>query len=210
VTGDSGSARHMGNGIVTNDAKPESMLASQAVNLETLKEKFDTSAYLSPYSDIVALMVFEHQMHMMNLLVETGWKTRISPRPDLIEQLAREFVDFLLFVDEPPLADKVRGSSGFDRKFASQGPRDHQGRSLRQLDLEHRLMRYPCSYMIYSPAFDELPAEAKDAIYHRLWQILSGLDKGEKYERLSAADRIAILQILHDTKPGLPAYFRTS
>ncbi len=32
--------------------------------------KFETSKYPTPYSDIVALMVFEHQMHMMNLLIQ--------------------------------------------------------------------------------------------------------------------------------------------
>lgn len=68
-------------------------------------------------------------------------------------------------------------------------------------------MRYPCSYMIYSEAFDGLPAEAKDAIFQRMWQILSGEERDKKYARLSPADRLAILEILRDTKKELPAYF---
>ena len=97
---------------------------------------------------------------------------------------AEEFVDYLLFVDEAPLDGKIRGSSGFAEKFASQGPQDSKGRSLRQFDLERRLMRYPCSYMIYSEAFDSLPAEAKDAIYQRMWSVLSGKVSGGKYDQI--------------------------
>jgi hypothetical protein len=92
--------------------------------------------------------------------------------------------------------------------FAAQGPRDDRGRSLRQLDLETRLMRYPCSYMIYSPAFEALPPVAREAVYKRLWQVLSGADKQREYARLSVADRRAIVDILRATKSGLPAYFQ--
>jgi len=74
-------------------------------------------------------------------------------------------------------------------------------------------MRYPCSYIIYSEAFDSLPQPARDAIYKRMWQILSGQivsgeDKASKYARLSSADRQAIVEILRETKPSLPAYFQ--
>ncbi len=93
---------------------------------------------------------------------------------------ATELVDYMLFVDEAPLGDKIRGSSGFTEKFAAEGPFDAKGRSLRQFDLQRRLMRYPCSYMIYSEAFDALQVEAKEAIYSRMWQILEGKEKGCK------------------------------
>ena len=69
-----------------------------------------------------------------------------------------EFVDYLLFVDEALLKNRIEGKSGFAEKFVAASPSDDKGRSLRQLDLEHRLMRYPCSYMIYSPAFDAIPS----------------------------------------------------
>ena len=101
----------------------------------------------------------------------------------------------------------VDGTSGFAARFASRGPRDRQGRSLRELDLDGRLMRYPLSYMIYSDAFDALPADAKDSIYRRLWEVLSGRDRSSRYAHLSDADRRAIREILLDTKPGLPSYF---
>ena len=119
-----------------------------------------------------------------------------------------ELVDYMLFVDEAPLANRIQGTSGFAEKFSGEGPHDSKGRSLRQLDLEHRLMRYPCSYMIYSNAFDSLPAEAKEGVYSRMWQILSGKDKRSKYARLSLVDRQAIVDILIETKKGLPEYFQ--
>jgi hypothetical protein len=151
-------------------------------------------------------MVFEHQMHMMNLFTRAGWDVRMAlhdaAHPDIVlRDTANEIADYLLFVDEWALPSRVEGNSGFTQKFSAEGPRDSHGRSLRQFDLEHRLMRYPCSYMIYSPAFDGLPPQLKTAIYKRMRQILSGEDRSAKYARLSPADRQAILEILHETKP---------
>jgi hypothetical protein len=227
VTGRSGSIRHMGNAVVTDTDKPDAMVTDDTLNLESLKGKFDTDAYLSPYSDIVALLVFEHQMHMTNLLTRIGWEARVTlfqeqgnkksedqtvANPQSLDPLlrdsAKELVDYMLFVDEAPLADKIQGTSGFSQKFSEQGPFDSRGRSLRQFDLQHRLMRYPCSYMIYSEAFAALPPEAKAAIYKRMWEILSGKEKDKKYARLSRDDRKAIVDILRETDKGLPDYFQ--
>jgi hypothetical protein len=227
VTGKLGSVRHMGNALVTDPEKPGAIVTDQTLNLESLTEKFDTDAYLSPYSDIVSQMVFDHQMHMINLFTRVGWEVRFAQYQEgvdkkkpvkflrdrhnatvrLLEETAHELVDYLLFVDEAPLADKIRGTSGFAEKFSARGPRDTKGRSLRQFDLERRLMRYPCSYMIYSEAFDGLPVEARDATYKRMWQILSGEERDDKYALFSLADREAIVEILRDTKKGLPKYF---
>src|SRR5207247_5485159 len=107
-----------------------------------------------------------------------------------------------------PLPGPVSGPSGFGGVFMAGGPRDGRGRSLRQLDLSSRLMRYTCSYLIYSEAFDSLPSESKAAIYRRLWDILSGSESGAQYRRLTAADRLAIVEILRDTKKDLPDYFQ--
>src|SRR5579859_8163279 len=116
-------------------------------------------------------MVFNHQMHMTNLVTRVGWEARVSPASPLSGS-ARELVDYLFFVDEAPLNGPIRGTSGFVEKIAAGGPRDHKGRSFREFDLQRRTFRYPCSYMIYSDAFDALPAGAKDAIYKRMWEIL--------------------------------------
>lgn len=215
VTGSPGLMRHMGNAMVTDQNRPDSSITDGTLDLRTLEGRLDTTGYPSPFSDIIALMVFDHQMRMMNLLTRVGWEVRLANdehRLDLLHgperDVVKEVVDYLLFVDEAPLQGRVQGVSGFAAKFSANGPRDRKGRSLRQLDLEHRLMRYPCSYMIYSAAFDGLPADAKAAVFQRMWQVLSGEDKSAKYARLSSGDRQAIIEILRDTKTGLPDYFR--
>src|SRR5262249_29794517 len=110
-----------------------------------------------------------------------------------------ELVDYLLFVDEQPLTDPIKGTTGFATAFAAQGPVDARGRSLRQLDLTRRLMRYPCSYMIDSAAFRALPHEVRRAIYGRIGDILSGRDADPRYARLSSDDRGVVAEILRDT-----------
>jgi hypothetical protein len=153
-------------------------------------------------------------MHMINLLTRIGWEARTGAYDrgaELAADLrnaAAEVADYFLFVDEQPLPHSVQSTSGFAAKFAALGPRDSHGRSLRQLDLRHRLLRYPCSYMIYSEAFENLPAAARSEIYRRLWQILSGEEKAAKYARLSAPDRQAVVEILRETKTDLPDYFQ--
>ena len=123
--------------------------------------------------------------------------------------VASEVVDYLLFIDEARLTDRVRGQSGFAERFSRLGPRDRRGRALYDLDLERRLLKYPCSYLIYSPAFDALPPGAKGPIYRRLWDVLSGQEQDARYlSALSRADRQAIVEILRDTKKDLPGYFQ--
>jgi hypothetical protein len=219
VTGRTGSMPHMGNAVVS-EAGGQPKLSGQSLNLESLKGQFDTDAYLTPYSDVVALMVFEHEMHMMNLFTRVGWEFRLSAYQDqmnrsghrnadrLLRDTARQLVDYMLFMDEEPLTSKIESTSGFVEKFSSEGPRDSNGRSLRQFDLERRLMRYPCSYMIYSDAFDGLPDEAKEAIYGRMWKILSGQERAKKYAKLTVGDRKAVVEILRETKKRLPDYFQ--
>ncbi len=173
---------------------------------------FDNSAYLAPHSDIVALLVFGHQARMMNLITRVGWDVRVAiaeHRLDFasgaLKDGVEEFVDAMLFVDEAPLTAPVAGTSGFAEIFAAEGPRDHTGRSLRQLDLRERLLRYPCSYMIYSAAFRALPVELRDAVFRRAWDVLSGNDSRPRYARLSATDRKAVMEILRETVLDLPA-----
>ena len=212
VTGTSGSLRHLGNLVVQNPLASELPEWTSSRTLPTVAGRFDTSGFLSPHSDIVALLVFDHQMRMMNLLTRAGWEARIleaqggSATSASHDETIATLTDYLLFAGEAPL-DGVRGSSGFADIFSARGPRDSRGRSLRQLDLRTRLMRYPCSYMIYSEAFDALPAAVRHRVYARLRTILTGADRAPKYAHLGAADRQAILEILRETKKNLPAGF---
>jgi hypothetical protein len=207
VTGKAGSSRHLGNAPVADRNIDDVKIEDANLNLSDLRSRFDTSRYLSPHSDVVALLVFDHQLRMMNLLTRIGWQARTlahDSRSDAaivtgLRDIASETVDYMLFVDEAPLSG-VSGTSGFAESFGRRGPRDSKGRSLRDFDLKQRLFTNPCSYMIYSEAFEQLPPAAKSAIYQRLWDVLSGRVRAPKYERLSAADRDRILEILRETK----------
>lgn len=214
VTGNHGGALHMGNIPVRPEDKGKSKLANPTQPLTSVKGQFDLKGYPTPHSDVVPLLVLAHQTHMTNLITRTGWEARVAERTpgraaaSRVQDAARDLVDYMLFINEAPLAGPVVGTAGYAEKFAAAGPRDRQGRSLRELDLQRRLFRYPCSYMIYTPAFDALPSAAKDAIYARLWEVLSGAETEARYKVLSAPDRQAVLAILRDTKTDLPAYFR--
>jgi hypothetical protein len=128
------------------------------------------------------------------------------------ERPAEQLLRYMLFVKEAPLSDSDKEHTGtnsaFAQEFAARGPRDAQGRSLRDLDLTTRIFRYPCSYLIYSDSFDALPEPAKGYVYHRLLQVLSGKDQSPDFARLSTTDRDTILEILLATKPGLPQEWR--
>ena len=218
VTGSTGSTTHLGNGAAALDGRASRELTS-------VTGLFDADGYRALSSDIAAHMVFTHQVGMTNLLTRAGWQARAadpllhppftsSPGEEerialMMKGVASEVVDYLLFIDEARLTDRVRGQSGFAERFSRLGPRDTRGRTLYDLDLNRRLLKYPCSYLIYSPAFDALPSRAKDPIYRRLWDVLSGQEQEARYQSaLSRADRQAIVEILRDTKKDLPGYFQ--
>lgn len=228
VSGKHGGDRHMGNAVVRDRDKPGELESDGTQNLTSLAGKFDTGAYLSPYSDIVALMTLEHQTHMTNLLTRAGWEARLAfhyqdgvnkatgQTPAYIgdsvnrrlDSAVQELLEYMLFLDEPPLKDRIEGVSGFSSTFARRGPRDKQGRSLRDFDLQRRLFRYPLSYMIYSEQFDALPEIVRERFYHRLHAVLSGQDHSPRFGALRDGDRQDILEIVRDTKPHLPEYWR--
>ena len=209
VTGTHHATRHMGNAVANDPADLTSMITPESVHVTNLEGRFDPTGYLSLNSDLVALLVIEHQAKMLNLITRVGWETRIGEKESgrTIDQAASELVDYLLFVDEAPLPGPIAGTTKFAEVFSAQGPRDSRGRSLRALSLETRLLRYPCSYLIYSEPFDSLPARAKTAVYGRMWEILSGQERDQRYAVLTPADRRAILEILSETKPDAAAYF---
>ena len=211
VTGTHEGMRHLGNAVGHDSAHPELLDMRDTQNLTSLSKKFDAGGYLSPASDIVALMTLEHQTRMVNLMIRTGWEARIADpaaRVQLdtdIESLATS----MLFADEASLHGSVQGVSTFTKTFPERGPRDRKGRSLRDFDLQRRMFKYPLSYMIYSEAFDALPEDVRERVYRRLYEVLTGRDQSPKFKRLSAEDRLAVLEILRDTKSSLPDYWNS-
>ena len=209
VTGDSGKQHHRGNvfgkAAFARHEKEPGYLGNQA----ELKRFFDVSEYPVGSSDIVALMVMEHQSHMHNFLTRLSYESTIALQQyghiRYLKNITEAFVRYLLFTEEAPMTSPIRGSSGFAERFAKQGPRDAKGRSLRDFDLKTRLFKYPCSYLIYSDAFEQLPAKLKERIYERLFEILDGEDSSGAYEKISPESRQAIREILVATKKDLPA-----
>jgi hypothetical protein len=221
VTGTHGSQPHMGNAWLKDKEHPDRLDVESGANVTSLIGRFNVSAYATPHSDIVALMILAHQTHLHNLITRVNWETRLAlhqqgASADAIRQRISNAVEILLramlFTDESRLEAPVRGTSSFAAEFAALGPKDATGRSLRDLDLNRRLFRYPCSYLIYSEAFDALPEPALGYFYRGLWEILNGKkntnqDNNDIFESLTKSDREAILRILQQTKPNLPSYW---
>jgi hypothetical protein len=224
VTGKLGGQRHMGNGVVADRNEPEKLDSEPGVDRTDLKWLVDTYPYLTGHSDVVALMVLEHQTQTQNLLTLAGYQGHMSKYYDIginqalgrpegttsessarrIASYADKLVAALLFSGETVLTAPIEGTSGFTDRFAAAGPRDREGRSLRDFDLRTRLFKYPCSYLVYSPSFEALPAPMKAEVYRRLREILTGRDTSPEFAHLSDSDRRAILEILLDTKKSLP------
>jgi hypothetical protein len=229
VTGTHGKQMHLGNLIVKNRDDRQTIANNpEGQNITSLKGFFETSKYVTPHSDIVALMVLEHQTEAHNLLARASIQTRLALHdqalldkdlgraPDSysetterrIRSVGDSLVRYFLFSGEAKLTDKIEGTSTFAADFVKNGPRDKKGRSLRDFDLEHRLFKYPCSYLIYSESFEKLPTAMKGYVYQQMHDVLTDRHYGGGFGHLSASDRQAILEILRDTKKDLPDYWR--
>ena len=211
VTGTTGTLQHRGNAVAPYPDRPDMLDLHNTQNLTNLSGRTDTSSYLAPSSDIVALMTLEHQTRMTNLITRFGWEMRAGEEAQSrLDFVINELVSYMLFVGEAKIYEPIAGVSTFTKTFAERGPRDSKGRSLRDFDLHKRLFRFPLSYMIYSEAFASLPDMAKQRIYRRLYDVLSGADRSKAFDSVAAEDRQAILEILRDTKPDLPAYWKAA
>jgi hypothetical protein len=208
VTGISGEQEHMGNFIIDDFAMLTDLNLSLYGNREELSDILNVEPYISSYSDIVALLVLEHQIEVQNLMVRVNYDIRTildaqgSIDAEKIQEITEPLLQSLLMANEAPLADEVTGVSGFTEYFQTLGPMDSEGRSLRELDLKTRTFRYPLSYQIYSEAFDALPDDAIAYLYRRLNEVLEAENAEEEFSHLSIEDRSAILEILQDTKPS--------
>lgn len=208
VTGYHGSQETLGNYMYRpGETFAEADFLSHG-NIEDLSELLDTSAYLTPYSDIVALLVMQHQIEVQNVMTRVSWHYRQqvaeqgSITDEELAELARPLLDALLMANEAPLGDRISGTSGFSDYFQGLGPQDAQGRSLRQLDLQARVFSYPLSYLIYSEAFAALPEPLHDFLTGSIHQLLSAPQDSGEYPYLDAETRRAILDIVNATAPG--------
>lgn len=210
VTGTHGDQQHWGN--LTASVTRETIGDAKAflrrldlrpgANVTSLEARFDTKPYLTPYSDMAALLVLTHQTRIHNLITRARYDIEIQgDDPERVRAAVEPLVRAMLFVWEEQLQAPIAGTTSFVSDFAKVGPHDRQGRSLRELQLDKRLFRYPLSYLVYSEQFDGLQPAAKDQFFRRVRAILTGEDKNRDFSHLSEADRRAILEILTDTKP---------
>jgi hypothetical protein len=228
VTGHHGDQKHLGNLIIEGREAPAVVDNAAGHNLEQLPDLVEAGEYLSPHSDIVALMVLEHQTLVHNLITKANFTARQAlaadremrqilgtPEGPLLESTTRrirnaasDLVNAILFKDETTLTAPVRGTSNFAADFASRGPRDSTGRSLREFDLNTRMFRYPCSDLVRSRAFGGLPPEMRDAVWARLREVLvDGID-AERWPHLTSENRAAIVEILSSTDPDIERRLR--
>jgi hypothetical protein len=221
VTGNDGGAFHLGNIQPPPSRSPVNIDKVRRGSLQSLDSLLDTAPYLRATSDIVALLVLEHQVTVHNEIIHANFKSRMmlnKEQPDSdaatvhwsqltptaqarLHLMLRPLVDALLMAHAAPLPARVTGSNGYARWFQSQGVTDPTGRSLRQLDLGTRVFRYPLSFLIYSEGFDALPLCAREYVYAQLAQILRAPDPATPFSNRSAQDRQAAFDILVATKP---------
>jgi hypothetical protein len=227
LPGKSGPVDHFGNLPLRLDSSREvdnkalTALKSTRDNRGNLKGYFDTDTYLSDKSDVAALLVLEHQTYIQNLISRVNFKVRTIMSRDAekaveaprdwesvnskdtaaIKSIIEPLVRALFMVDQVTLDGEVVSNSGYRDWFPRVGPHDSRGRSLRDLQLDKRLFRYPLSYMIYTESFQALPPYVHDYIFARIAEVLQGRDTTGLGQRLNEADRTAISQILADTSP---------
>ncbi len=216
VTGNTGHMQHRGN--VTLDPENPSELPAGGLNIASIADRADTNRYLERGSDIVSLLVLEHQAGFVNLITRINAQYRGLDNTNVvpalratkgdIEDSISELVRYMTFADEVPLPSPVKGSSAFADTFSQLGPRDPRERSLRDLDLETRVFRYPLSYMIYSQAFDTLNPAAKERVWRRLYDVPAGADRSPDAPHIDPRGGAAAIAILAATKSGLPDYWK--
>lgn len=220
VTGDHGNMDHMGNAVLAGNR----LDTRHSSNLSDLSDRLFTLDWLTPHSDIVALMVLEHQTQMHNTFTVGNFTVRRAAYENqqldgpsakvkgnefaqIVDGAAKNIVEYMLFLNESPLTSEITPSNRFTKVFSGRQPADSKGRSLRAFNLNNRLFEYPCSYMIYSHAFATLEPELRSQIYRRLWNTLNADVSSDEFKHLSNDVRVAIREIISDTTTDLPAYW---
>lgn len=229
VTGKHGTAVHRGNVLAHEKNGELEVDLKRGANIRDLSRFFDTDNYLTNSSDIVALLVLEHQTTMQNTLTRASLNCRrmLDYQKNLQRELkekvteelvydsvksvfdgaAREIVDDLLFQGEAPLPAGLEGAAGFQQAFQRNARRTPEGRSLKEFSLKGHLFQNRCSYLIYSDAFLGLPTQLKQRVYARLAVLLKPETNEPRFAYLNAEERTRIRKILQATLPEAAVAF---
>lgn len=231
VTGRHGGDLHMGNATAHETTGGVVLDRKAGANVASLAKFISTEPYLTDTSDIVALMVLEHQCMMHNLITDAAKSTReaMARQHDLqkafgepvtdvpqgsaasvIRSHAEKLVKHMLFCGEYGLKDDgVEGAPAFQEAFRRNRVETKEGRSLKDFQLLTRLFKHRCSYMIHSQSFEALPVQVKTEFYTRLGAVLRGEDATGDFAHLSASERGNIREILLETKPEAAAAWKS-
>jgi len=217
VTGSHGSMRHLGNSTYPGQFFDAPLDVRAGANRATLPEVVAADRYPIASSDIVALLVLEHQTQMHNLITRAGFEARAATHLDAavgvpagrssegtrhrIAQSAERLLRALLMADAIGFDSPVRGTSGFAAGFSARGPHDALGRSLHELDLDRRLFAHSCSPLIHGAAFAGLPEAVKRQVGGGLHRLLCAGENVAGFEHLGRDDRETIASILAATEP---------
>ena len=184
--------------------------AKDAGALKTLLNWVTTSThYPVTGSNALSLLIHDHQTHMHNYITRLHMEglQRIADYGQVkyLDIQIRAFLRYLLFTEEAKLPSPVEASKDFIADFQKNAKRDSKGRSLKDMDLQTHLFRYPCSFLIDSDAFRKLPDPLRSLIMERLHMVLTGADTHPDFAAISEMDRQAVLEILRETAPDLTA-----
>src|SRR5690606_5725641 len=182
VSGTHGEQKHMGNVVIHDTAMLRNLDLSRTGNRTDLSEFTDLAPYPVPSSDIVALLVLEHQVEVQNLITRVNFDLRTlldreggGPGTQAqVEAAVEPLLEALFMAHEAPFQGPIAGTSDFAANCQALGPRDAEGRSLRELELDTRTFRHPLSYLVYSEAFLALPEPARQTLYRRMDEVLRG------------------------------------
>jgi hypothetical protein len=211
VTGTHGDMLHLGNLFGREIIEESKANPALRANLTQINSFFDTTKYLTPHSDLVAHLIFDHQVHGHNLITRVSMESQLGLESDARQRLVR----YLLFLDEAALTAPVKGTTEYQNWFSRQGKRDSRGRSLKDFDLKSRLFRYRLSYLIYTDGFNQMPTAARSRVLADVFEFLNASDTALKAawdvdpENFPRDEREAILQIVAETLQPLPEFWKT-
>lgn len=230
VTGYTGELNHRGNAF-GSERGDDLVFELSPKRPADLAEFFNVSRYPAKTSDVVALLVLEHQMFVQNALTHAAQRCRkmleyqrslqktmgdpITDEPSydsvksVFASAVESVVDRMLFREAAPVPPGTTGSEAFRRAFANQGPRSKAGDSLRDFQLRDRVFANRCSYLIYSDAFTALPPQLKSRILDRLHAALRDDDPKGRYAYLEREEKRRIFDILVETHPDVKARWQS-
>lgn len=215
--------RHRGNAAAVADERGGYAVPHRPAADLTAFAELRAGDYPAATSDIAALLVFEQQATIHNLLVRATLQTRYLLDKDrvvnelldehgmrastrrVVDRLAAEIAAALLLDGEPSLAGLgAAPAPAFAAAYAAQWPRDERGVRLGELDLTRRTFVLPLSPMVHAPSFAAMPDALRAGVLERLYVAIErGVPPGDV--RMTRQERLTLRDHLRATVADWPA-----